>query len=40
LLGFNDPAREMPTPLSEYIPLRAALRQPTRLFLRPDGNWE
>jgi len=26
LLGFNDPAREMPTPLSEYIPLRAALR--------------
>jgi hypothetical protein len=27
LPGFKHPAREMPTPLSEYIPLRAALRR-------------
>jgi hypothetical protein len=27
LPGFKDPARGMPTPPSEYIPLRAALRR-------------
>ena|ERR1700733_5433794 len=39
LPGFKDPAREMPTPLSEYIPLRTALRrrQPA-YFFRRGGN--
>jgi hypothetical protein len=37
LPGFKDPAREMPTPPSEYIPGRVA-PPPTRLFLRRGGD--
>jgi hypothetical protein len=38
LPGFNDPAREIPTPLSEYIPLRAALRRTAYLFFA--AGWQ
>jgi hypothetical protein len=38
LPGFKDPAREMPTPPSEYIPLQAALRRRPAYFLRQGGN--
>jgi hypothetical protein len=39
LPGFKYPAREMPMPPSEYIPLRAALRRRRpAYFLRRDGN--
>jgi len=41
LVGFKDPAREIPTPPSEYIPLRAALRRRRpAYFLRRGGNLE
>ena len=39
LPGFKDPAREMPTPPSEYIPLPAALRRRRpAYFLWRGGN--
>src|ERR1700722_20693206 len=39
LPGFKDPAREMPTPPTKYIQLRAALRhRRPAYFLRRGGN--
>ena len=39
LPGFKHPAREMPTPPSEYIPLRAGVvPPPTRLFFT--AGWQ
>jgi hypothetical protein len=42
LPGFKDPAREMPTPPSEYIPLRAALRRrrPSLFFCGGVAIWK
>jgi hypothetical protein len=40
LPGFKHPAREMPTPPGDYIPLRAALRRRRRAyFLRRVAIW-